>query len=115
MRSLLADLDAESDQLRDTIERLGEQGWSLPTPAQGWTVATQVAHLLWTDEVAVLAAHSSRSEPDKNAWDDVVLEAMSDPSGFVDAGALALAELPRDDVLERWSQARQALREALVS
>ena len=29
-----------------------------PRPRAGWTVATQVAHLLWTDEVAVLAAHS---------------------------------------------------------
>jgi hypothetical protein len=27
-----------------------------PTPAEGWDVATQVAHLIWTDEVAVLAA-----------------------------------------------------------
>ena len=110
VRSLIADLDAESDQLRQTVQDLGEDGWTRSTPAEGWTVATQVAHLLWTDEVAVLAAHSRRTEADKNAWDDVVVEAMADPSGFVDAGARAVAELPRDDVL-----ARQSLREALLS
>ncbi len=39
-----------------------------PRPRRpGWDVATQVAHLLWTDEVAVLAA------TDKAAWDDVVV------------------------------------------
>ena len=115
VRSLIADIDAESDQLRHAVEGLGEDGWTRSTPAEGWTVATQVAHLLWTDEVAVLAAHSRRSDADKLAWDDVVLEAMADPSGFVDAGALALAKLPRVDVLERWAVARRALREALLS
>ena len=114
MRSLIADLDAETDQLQATVEVLGEDGWTRSTPAEGWTVATQVAHLLWTDEVAVLAAHSRRGDADKKAWDDVVLEAIEDPMGYVDAGALAIARLPRDEVLARWSVAGQALREALL-
>jgi uncharacterized protein (TIGR03083 family) len=58
LEGLLDDLSAEGDQLRATVERLGPDGWTRPTPAPGWTVATQVAHLLWTDEVAVLAAHA---------------------------------------------------------
>jgi len=63
----------------------------------------------------VLAAHARRSDEDKKAWDDVVLEALADPTGYVDAGALAIAELPREDVLRRWSDAGQALREALLA
>jgi uncharacterized protein (TIGR03084 family) len=114
VRSLIADLDAETDQLRETVQTLGEHGWRRSTPAEGWTVATQVAHLLWTDEVAVLAAHSRRSEHDKKLWDDVVLDAIADPMGYVDSGALAIAELPRDEVLARWSTAGQALGEALL-
>jgi uncharacterized protein (TIGR03084 family) len=114
LTSLLDDLAAEGDQLRDTVERLGEAGWHAATPAEGWDVATSVAHLLWTDEVAVLAAHSLRGEEDKAAWDEVVLAAMADPFGFVDAGAVELAALPRDEVLSRWSAGRSALRQALL-
>jgi len=111
---LLDDLTAEGDQLRATVERLGEDGWLLDTPAPGWTVATSVAHLMWTDEVAVLAAHSHRSEEDKAAWDEVVLGAIADPHGYVDASAHELAALPRDEVLTRWAAGRAALRQALV-
>jgi uncharacterized protein (TIGR03084 family) len=112
---LLDDLTAEGDQLRETVERLGADGWTTPTPAPGWTVATQVAHLLWTDEVAVLAAHSHESPEDKQAWDEIVLAAMDDPTGFVDKGALEGAALPREEVLARWARGRSALREALTS
>jgi len=114
LTSLLDDLTAEGDQLRATVDRLGEDGWRRPTPAAGWTVATSVAHLMWTDEVAVLAAHSLRGEGDKAAWDEVVTAAIADPFGFVDAGAHELAALPRDEVLDRWAAGRAALRQALV-
>ena len=114
LTSLLDDLEAEGDQLRDVVDSLGETGWRAPTPAAGWDVATSVAHLLWTDEVAVLAAHSLRGDEDKAAWDEVVLGAIADPHGFVDAGALELAALPRDEVLGRWAAGRAALRGALL-
>lgn len=105
--ALLADLAAEGDQLRDTVAGLDEQGWRTPTPAAGWDVATQVAHLLWTDEVAVAAA------TDKEAWDALVLRAMEDPTGFVDASALEVAELAPAALLARWDDARTALAAAL--
>ncbi|MBJ7357127.1 TIGR03084 family metal-binding protein [Nocardioides sp.] len=114
LTSLLDDLEAEGDQLRETVDRLAEDGWHTATPAAGWTVATSVAHLLWTDEVAVLAAHSLCGDQDKAAWDDVVLAAIADPHGFVDAGAHELAALPRDEVLARWGAGRAALRQALT-
>ena len=114
LERLLDDLTAEGDQLRATVDRLGEAGWRRDTPAEGWTVATSVAHLLWTDEVAVLAAHSMQGDADKAAWDEVVLGAMADPHGFVDAGAHELSALPRDEVLSRWAAGRDALRHALT-
>ena len=115
LTGLLDDLTAESDQLRVTVERLGPDGWTWPTPAPGWTVATQVAHLLWTDEVAVLAAHSHQTPEAKQAWDGVVLAAINDPMGYVDAGAFEIAALPRDEVLSRWTAGRAGLRDALTA
>jgi uncharacterized protein (TIGR03084 family) len=113
LEGLLDDLAAEGDQLRATVDGLGPVGWTTPTPAAGWTVATTVAHLLWTDEVAVVAAHSHQDAEAKQAWDDIVLEAIADPTGYVDKGALELAERPRDEVLDRWAASRAALPEAL--
>ena len=104
---LLDDLRAESDQLWSTVSGLDEDGWQTPTPAPGWSVATQVAHLLWTDEVAVVAA------TDKDAWDALVLEGMADPTGYVDQQAIEVARLSPQALLARWGKAREALPAAL--
>ena len=50
---LLADLTAEGDALRAVVTGLEPDDWRTSTPAPGWTVAHQVAHLAWTDEQAV--------------------------------------------------------------
>ncbi len=107
---LLADLSTEGDRLRAAVAGLDRAGWATDTPADGWTVATQVAHLLWTDEVATLAA---RVHLDQAPWDAVVLAAIADPTGFVDAGARELATLPPSDLLARWDAARADLAAAL--
>jgi uncharacterized protein (TIGR03084 family) len=106
LTQVLADLEAEGDRLERLVSSLDEAGWRTPTPAAGWDVATQVAHLAWTDEVAVKAA------TDKEAWDAVVLEAVADPTGYVDVQALALAKEP--DLLDRWRRARADLRTTLL-
>ena len=107
LTQVLDDLAAEGDRLEALVADLDATGWHTPTPATGWDVATQVAHLAWTDEVAVKAA------TDKDAWDAVVLGAIADPEGYVDAQALALAQ--DDDLLGRWRRARADLRAALVA
>jgi len=104
---VLADLAAEGDQLESLVAGLSEEGWRTPTPAEGWDVATQVAHLAWTDEVAVAAA------TDKEAWDALVLQAIADPDGFVDTCALEGGAVPPADLLRRWRASRPALAAAL--
>ncbi|GAA4373541.1 TIGR03084 family metal-binding protein [Nocardioides caricicola] len=104
---LLADLTAEGDRLWAAVAGLDADGWATPTPAAGWTVATQVAHLLWTDEVAAVAA------TDKDRWDAIVLDAMADPTGYVDAQAHEVARLAPAALLARWGAARDGLRTAL--
>ncbi|MFC7495382.1 MULTISPECIES: TIGR03084 family metal-binding protein [unclassified Nocardioides] len=113
---LLDDLKAEGDQLLSAVVGLDARsdvgGWATPTPAPGWTVATQVAHLTWTDEVAVLAA-GARTPEGKEAWDAVVLKAIDDPLGYVDVEALEVARLAPEALLARWGRARDDLGRAL--
>lgn len=114
--ALLEDLRAEGDALRAVVTGLDDDAWATPTPAPGWSVAHQVAHLAWTDEQAVTAARTTDPErwPEgKAAWDAVVTAALSDVDGFVDAGAEELAALPTEELLARWDAGRTALGEAL--
>jgi len=115
LESLLADLTAEGDQLWSAVAGLdgsADGGWATPTPAPGWTVATQIAHLLWTDEQATAAAHSVTPEG-KEAWDEIVLAAIDDPYGFVDKGAEEVGRLAPEALLARWGAARTGLATAL--
>jgi len=116
LEQLLDDLRVESDQLLAVVQGLDagpDGGWATPTPAPGWTVATQVAHLAWTDEAATLAARSLQGRAESEAWDDLVLRGSADPEGFVDAGAHALAALAPEELLPRWSHGRAQLAQAL--
>lgn len=60
MADLVADLAAESADLRLLLAGLDPDGWRRATPAPGWTVADQVTHLAWFDAAAVRSA----TEPD---------------------------------------------------
>jgi len=107
LSGLLADLAAESAQLRAAVADLPDQRWRTPTPAEGWDVATQIAHLAWTDECAVVAA------TDPEAWERLVAQAIADMEGFVDKGALAGGAVPPAELLARWDSSREALADAL--
>lgn len=107
LEGVLADLAAEGDQLDSLVADLSPDAWRQATPAQGWDIATTIAHLAWTDETTVKAA------VDETAWDGVVLEALGDPEGFVDAMAFKVAALDSVLLLERWRAARPILAEVL--
>jgi uncharacterized protein (TIGR03084 family) len=107
LENLLDDLEAEGHRLRTAVAGLDEDGWHTPTAAVGWDVATQIGHLAWTDEVATVAA------TDKGAWDAVVVQALEDPTGFVDSAAVEVGRLGSATLLARWDAARAALADAL--
>jgi len=100
---VLGDLAAESDALDALVDGLDDAGWRTPTPAAGWDVAHQIAHLAWTDETSVAAA------TDKAGWDAMVLEAMADPDGFADKEAARGAAVAPADLLRRWRASRSTL------
>jgi len=104
---VLADLEAESAQLEALVADLDEDGWRTPTPAEGWDVAHQVAHLAWTDETAVKAAS------DKEGWDAVVLQAIEDEYALTDNTAAEGAKASGAAILERWRASRKELADVL--
>ncbi|RLK61686.1 TIGR03084 family metal-binding protein [Actinokineospora cianjurensis] len=102
---LLADLRAEGAELDALVAELPEREWARATPAVGWTVAHQVAHLAWTDERALLAA----TDPVGFA-----AELAGITERFVDDGAEQGARLEPAELLARWRDSRSKLAEALA-
>ncbi|GAA1226077.1 TIGR03084 family metal-binding protein [Prauserella halophila] len=110
LEAILDDLDAESAELDELVAPLSDAGWQRPTPAEGWTIAHQIAHLTWTDDRAVLAA---RSPDDFGAELERAVEGGED---YVDAGAREIATgTGPADLLGRWRAGRAVLREALAA
>ncbi|WP_327115930.1 TIGR03084 family metal-binding protein [Streptomyces sp. NBC_01341] len=106
--TVLDDLRQESDELDLLVAGLNAQEWASPTPAEGWTVAHQIAHLTWTDEVALTAA----TEP--GAFAAEVERALAAPDTFVDeAAAEAVSALAPEALLVEWREGRARLQEAL--
>jgi uncharacterized protein (TIGR03084 family) len=103
LAELLDDLEAESAGLEAMVT---DADWETPTPASGWTIAHQIAHLAWTDEVATLAA------TDPEAFGAILAEALRDTAGLVDRMA-ADGLAPAPDLLDRWRRGRAALSRAL--
>lgn len=105
---LLDDLAAEGQALDDIVSGLDEAAWATRTPAEPWTVADTIGHLLWTDRVAVVAA----TEPERfgafladhfgDVGDDPVTE-LAQRAGAIPPGRL----------LAEWRALREVLADAL--
>ncbi|MFI5807252.1 TIGR03084 family metal-binding protein [Streptomyces sp. NPDC051561] len=105
--SVLGDLREESGEVDLLVGELADAQWRLPTPAPRWTVAHQIAHLAWTDAVALLAA------TDPAAFGEELKRAEGDPFGFVDVKAEAGAALSPRELLAKWRDGRDRLWEVL--
>jgi uncharacterized protein (TIGR03084 family) len=103
----LDDLEAEGRELDALVAALPPGAWSAPTPAPGWTVAHQIAHLAWTDEVALLALTDAASFAAHER------EALAGPGSFVDDAAALGARTDPPELLRRWRRGRDAVGEAL--
>lgn len=109
LTALLNDLDAESADLESHVVGLTDAEWATPTPAEGWTIAHQIAHLAWTDEVAALAA------TDGAAFQAELEKAIHRIDTYVDEAAADGAQAAPPDLLARWRAGRIALRSALAA
>ncbi|MEV5960807.1 TIGR03084 family metal-binding protein [Kribbella sp. NPDC051952] len=104
---VLADLWAESAELDRLVGGLAADEWATPTPAEGWTIAHQIAHLAWTDE----ATHLAATDPD--AFKASLQTAAANPTGYVDEGAAETAALPPDQLMTYWRETRADVTDAL--
>lgn len=108
LQGILADLDAETASLDRLVSGLRTETWRTPTPAEGWSIAHQIAHLAWTDEVAALAAR------DTEAFGALLKRAVVAPD-TIDREAAEGAAMEPGALLERWRTGRAALAEALLA
>jgi len=114
-------MPAPSNQLSQALERLRHEGqylaalltdlpaaqWARPTPAAGWTIAHQIAHLSWTDAAALAALQG----PD--AFAEFQQAAQANPATFVDDAAERGAQQDPATLLAQWQTTRDELANAL--
>jgi uncharacterized protein (TIGR03084 family) len=109
LEDLLRDLAAESEDLETHVLGLTAADWHSATPAPGWSIAHQIAHLAWTDDAALLAA------TDPEGFQALLHEAVASGGTLIDAAAERGAALDPDLLLRRWRAGRLALADALAA
>ncbi|SDY40095.1 TIGR03084 family protein [Amycolatopsis xylanica] len=105
---ILGDLAAETQTIDDVVAGLPASDWARATPAPGWTVAHQVAHLAWTDQKSLIAV----TRP--GDWQSEIEKALT-TENFVDVGAAEGAEKPPRVLLAEWREGRAQLADALAA
>ncbi|MEY9940149.1 TIGR03084 family metal-binding protein [Streptacidiphilus sp. MAP5-3] len=105
-RPILADLDTESRRI-DAVVADEKTDWATSTPAEGWTVAHQIAHLAWTDAKALVAVRTPE------AFAEERVRALQAGDAYVDACAREWAARPRERLLAQWRAGREELSRAL--
>jgi uncharacterized protein (TIGR03084 family) len=106
--ALVADLAAEGAVLDDLVADLSGEDWHAVTPSPGWTIAHQIAHLGWTDEIALLAA----TDPD--AFTAVVDTLAHGAATTVDDAAATAAARQPGELLAWWRDGRARLATVLA-
>lgn len=109
LERVLAALAEESAVLESAVRGLSDLDWWRPTPAAGWSVIHAIAHLTWTDEVAVAAL------TDEAGLAELRRQEARAPSRFADHAARAVAGIGPARLLARWQRSRSAVLLALRS
>lgn len=106
MVTICADLQAELAALDAIVSPLDEVGWHTQTPAEGWLVRDQIAHLGGTDRIAMVAA----GEPER-FQNDILMQDRSARSArqHQEAARRSGAEL-----LDWWRSGREAMLQVLL-
>ncbi|HEY1279823.1 MAG TPA: TIGR03084 family metal-binding protein [Acidimicrobiales bacterium] len=105
MEAITADLAAEHEALDVVVRDRPDADWAVPTPAPGWAVRDQIAHLWYFDGTAVLAA----TDPEAFKATTTALLAAGPDAALEPSRRLRPAEL-----LTAWRQGRAELLEVLA-
>lgn len=97
MKEILADLQAEQEDLDRFLASLTDAQWDLPSPAEGWTLRDSVSHIAHIDEVAVRLLHGDNRPLE---------EAAKAGFGFTNMGPQRGRSMKPSEVLSWWREAR---------
>lgn len=101
--ALLDDLAAEEHALDAVVAGLDDSAWSTPTPAAGWSVRDQVAHLAATEEWAT----RSLSDPEGFRAELALLATDPDARATEVKSGLLGHRPPDSGVLDWWRTTRE--------
>lgn len=107
LAAVLADLADEGAELDALVSAPGVD-FTTATPALGWTIAHQIGHLTWTDELAVVACR------DPAAFGATRSAIVGDLPAAIEIGAASAVGRPTAEVIERWRAGRGDVLEALA-
>jgi uncharacterized protein (TIGR03084 family) len=108
-RDVIADLTAEGHEVEALITGLDEASWATSSPAPGWTVAHQIAHLAFIFRLAGTAA------ADPELFAAMTAGAAADFEGAVNAALGEYLGDPPEVLLSRWRAERDTAIKALAA
>jgi uncharacterized protein (TIGR03084 family) len=106
LERIVTDLAEEHGALDLLVAHLDDNGWEIPTPAEGWNVRDQIAHLAFFDEQATLALR------DEAAFAAALSEIAKDVGAYMDRSVLKGRAIGNTGVLEWWRAARNDMLDA---
>jgi uncharacterized protein (TIGR03084 family) len=106
---VISDLIAEGDDIDRLVADLDPAQWTLPTPAPGWTIAHQVAHLAATFRMAGVAAANPA------AFKAITAQLGEDFDANVLAALAPYLAQPPATLLGSWRADRAAAAKALAA
>lgn len=109
LQHVVSALTADGDDVDRLVADLDDSQWARPTPAPGWTVAHQIAHLAATFRLATLAASNAE------AFTAVISQLSEDFDANVDAAMSPFLAAPPAKLLELWRAERTAAQQALAA
>ncbi|WP_326695977.1 TIGR03084 family metal-binding protein [Streptomyces sp. NBC_01754] len=106
---VLKHLATDIEELAQLVENLDDDAWHTATPAPGWNIADQIAHLTFVFHLARTAA----AEPE--AFQAVTAAAAGNFDGAVNAALKQFNSLPPRELLARYRALGGASVEALAA
>jgi uncharacterized protein (TIGR03084 family) len=109
MDEAVAELAAEQASLEQVLRGLPDDVWLKPTPAAGWDVRDQVAHLADTEEIAADTASGGPRQLNSEAL------GFSSPEAFTESGCDKGRQMTPAQVLEWWTTGAAKTRATLLT
>lgn len=109
LQDVFQDLTAERDEVDRMVAGLDASQWALDTPAPGWTIAHQIAHVSFVFRIAGMAA----ADPD--AFNAMLAKVGNNFNGAVNGALNDYLPSAPEDLLARWRAETGTAIEALAA